>query len=93
MLVVNREELEEIVRGALADAVIGDFCGRFNDVECSPEEVGKMHKRTRETVISYIKDGRIKATQGKKYGEYKIRLGDALQLDFTKMRAGLRVKS
>ncbi|MDR0692428.1 MAG: hypothetical protein LBF69_05265 [Prevotellaceae bacterium] len=87
-----RADIEALLLSKLNSQIVEGFCNRFYDVFVSPTEVANMHGVYKDTVIAYIKDGAIAAEQSQKYGDYHIRLSDALLLDFKEMRKQLRRK-
>jgi hypothetical protein len=87
-----KADLESSLLSGLSSQIVEGFCNRFYDVFVSPDQVADMHGVCRATVIGYIKDGTISAEQSKKYGEYHIRLSEALLLDFKELRKQLRRK-
>jgi hypothetical protein len=87
-----KSDLEGSLLSGLKSQIVEGFCGRFFHVFISPDEVARMHGVHKTTVIEYIKDGTIAAEQTKKYGDYHIRLSDALRFDFKEMRRQLRRK-
>jgi hypothetical protein len=87
-----KTDLEASLLSEIKGQVVEGFCGRFYNVFVSPDDVANMHGVHKTTVIAYIKDGIIAAEQSKKYGEYRIRLNEALLLNFKEMRRQLRRK-
>jgi hypothetical protein len=90
--IINKKDLTEVFKETMNDTLIDGFCNRFAGVMLLPQEVAKIHSVNKQTVISYIKDGLIEAEQEKKYGEYHIRMSDALRLDFKELRKNLKLK-
>ena len=84
-----KTDLESSLLSGLKGQIVEGFCGRFSHVFISPDVVASMHGVCKATVIDYIKDGTIAAEQSKKYGDYRIRLSDAMLLDFKEMRKQL----
>jgi hypothetical protein len=92
LLALNKEELIEVIRDAFQEYLLDGFCNRYSSVILSPDDVAKMHGVNKATVIAYIKDGTINADQKKEYGAYRIRMSEALRLDFKKMKKNLKLK-
>jgi hypothetical protein len=84
------EAIRETIKEAQSEIVLEAFLGRFSSVLVEPQDVAKYHKVTPQTVISYINNGLIEAEPRSKGDTYRIRLSDALRLDFKQLRKTLR---
>lgn len=63
---------------------------KFYNTLCSVKQAAQMHNVSEQTVINYINDGLIPVEPRSVNESYKIRLSDALQLDFNKLQKQLK---
>ncbi|MDR2362495.1 MAG: helix-turn-helix domain-containing protein [Prevotellaceae bacterium] len=96
----TKTELSEAIReafhidafdtGAIREMAIEGFCARFSNVFISPDEVANMHGVGIATVRRYIADRLIPVEPHADNERYRIRLSDALRLDFKELRKQLK---
>lgn len=67
---------------------------RYENVFVGVSEVATIHKKSRQTVINYIKDGLITPElRTLENGKYKLRLSYVLTLDFDELKKKLKERS
>lgn len=81
----NEADLKAAMREILADNIADGIYSRFYNVYMNASEVAKLHNVSAQTVLRYVKDGRLKpdSTKGQ---SYSFRVSEALKFDFVELR-------
>ncbi|MDR2653264.1 MAG: helix-turn-helix domain-containing protein [Prevotellaceae bacterium] len=89
--IIKEDELNSVIDNAVKERVNAEY-NKFYNTFIYPENIAKMHNVSRQTIINYINDGLIPTEPHNEGEHYKIRMSEALKLDFSKLKKQLKLK-